>query len=152
MSGKNLQQNHQARLDVLERIRQNEKLGGDAFFNDVEIDPPHKTLMPDDVDYERKKFLSKIKTFFANIIASIWAKKVKKDFQIEVVGVENFKDIDGGAMITSNHFSIYENAAVWEAIKKSGKKKKFYRIIREGNYFFSGVIGFLLRHASPVRF
>ncbi len=150
MSNKNLQQNHQARLDVLERINQNEKLGGEAFFNDVEIDPPHKTLMPEDVDYECKKFSTKFKRFFANIIASIWAKKVKKDFQVEVIGAENFKDIKGGAMVTSNHFSIYENAAFWQAVKQSGKKRKFYRIIREGNYFFPGVIGFLLRYARTL--
>ncbi|MBO5286344.1 MAG: 1-acyl-sn-glycerol-3-phosphate acyltransferase [Clostridia bacterium] len=145
-----LELNKQARLEVLERIRQNEKLGGEAFFNDVEIDPPHSMLMPNDVDYQKKKFSSKVKTFFANILASIWAKKVVKDFNVEVVGVENFNGVDSGAMITSNHFSIYENAAVWEAIKKSGKRKKFYRIIREGNYFFPGFIGFLLRHARTL--
>ena len=138
------------RLAVLKRIEENEKLGGDAFNQDVEIDPPYTTLMPNDVDYEFKKFSTKIKRFFANIIAKIGAKKVVKDFNVTVIGAENLAKVFGGAIVTANHFSIFENVAVWQAVLKAKRKGKFYRVIREGNYFMPGVIGFLLKYADTL--
>lgn len=140
----------QERLEVLRKIKENEKLGGDAFFNDVENDPPYSMIMPDDVDYEYKKFSTKFKRFFATLISKIWIKKVKKDFEITVVGAENLAKVKGGAVVTSNHFSIFENGAVWEAVKKAKRKGRFYRVVREGNYFMPGVIGFLLKYADTL--
>ena len=72
----------QERLEVLKKIKEYETIGGDAFFNDVENDPPYSMIMPNDVDYEYKKFSTKIKRFFATLISKIWMKKVKKDFEI----------------------------------------------------------------------
>ena len=48
------------RLEVLEKIAQLEREG--RFDEDVEEDPPTKELMPDDIDYLRRKISSKIKT------------------------------------------------------------------------------------------
>lgn len=141
---------YNSRIDVLKKIEENERLGGDAFFNDVEIDPPYKTIMPEDVDYEYKKFSSKFHRFFATILAKIYAKKVVKDFEITVVGEENIKNVNSGAVITSNHFSIYENVAVWEAVKKSKNNRDFYKIIREGNYAMTGPLGYLLKHQRTL--
>ena len=144
------QELHNSRLEVLRKIEENEKAGGDAFFCDVEIDPPYKTIMPDDVDYEYKKFSSKFHRFFATILAKIYARKVVKDFEITVVGEENIKKVNSGAVITSNHFSIYENVAVWEAVKKSKNNRDFYKIIREGNYSMTGPLGYLLKHQRTL--
>ena len=140
----------QERLEVLKKIKEYESIGGDAFFNDVENDPPYSMIMPNDVDYEYKKFSTKIKRFFATLISKIWMKKVKKDFEITVVGAENLEKVEGGAVLTSNHFSIFENGAVWEAVKKAKRKGRFYRVVREGNYFMPGVIGFLLKYADTL--
>ena len=49
------------RLEVFEKIKQYEQEGGESLFKDVENDPPSKTLMPEDVDYLKKKLSSKIK-------------------------------------------------------------------------------------------
>ena len=140
----------EGRLEVLKKIEEYERQGGEAFFNDVEIDPPYKTLMPEDVDYEYKKFSSKFHRFFATILAKIYASKVVKDFEITVVGEENIKNLTSGAVITSNHFSIYENVAVWEAVKKSKTNRDFYKIIREGNYSMTGPLGYLLKHQRTL--
>ncbi|MCQ2399008.1 MAG: 1-acyl-sn-glycerol-3-phosphate acyltransferase [Clostridia bacterium] len=141
------------RLEILKRIELNEKAGGENFFTDVENDPPYTTLMPDDVDYNAVKFSTKIKRKTAMTIAKIWAKKVVREHKITVVGGENIKCLTGGAVVTSNHFSIFENVAVWEAVKKAdeGKVKRgFYKIVREGNYFMPGLIGFLLRYGNTL--
>ena len=120
------QDERKQRLDVLEKINTYERLGGENFFKDVEVDPPYSTLMPNDVDYTCKKLSTKIKTFFAGIVAKVWSSKVCKDFQIEVVGIENAKAIKGGAVITSNHFSIFENVAVRRVVEKSKFNKIFF--------------------------
>lgn len=138
------------RQKVIKKIKNYESLGGDYFFENVEDDPPFTTLMPEQVDYELSKFSSKIKCFFANALASVLEKGVKRKFQITVVGKENLQNITGGAVITSNHFSPYENVAVTTAVKSVYKHKKLYRIIREGNYFMKGLFGFLLKNARTL--
>ena len=138
------------RLEVLSRIMANERLGGDNFFNDVENDPPSRTIMPKDVDYLAKKLSTKIKRKIAGFIAKRYESKVVKDFNITVIGAENLKGISGGAIITSNHFSIYENVAVHQVVKKMQGNKGFYKIVKEGNYFMPGIFGFLLKYERTL--
>lgn len=142
--------NRRQRIKVLSRIEEYEKRGGEAFWLDVEDDPPHPTIMPEDVDYMQKKLGTRIRAHFAMKLAAKLAKKVVKEHEVTVVGAENLKDIRGGAIITSNHFSPEENVAVWEAVKKAEGKRKFFKIVREGNYFFKGIIGYLLRNADTL--
>ena len=136
----------QDRVDVIERISAYEKEGGESFFKDAEIDPPTRPILPDEVDYLNKKLSSKIKTFFACIIEWIGKKVLKKKFDITVVGEENIRDIKGGAIITSNHFGFFESLNVKLASEKAKKKHKLYKVVREGNFFMTGLFGFLLRY------
>ncbi|MBR2296452.1 MAG: 1-acyl-sn-glycerol-3-phosphate acyltransferase, partial [Clostridia bacterium] len=138
------------RVEVVEKIKKYEAEGGESFFLDVENDPPSRTIMPDEVDYLNKKLSSKIKCFFARIIEWFAQRVVKKKFDITVEGAENIRDITGGAIITSNHFSIFENLAVKIANEKTKKKHKFWKVIREGNYFMPGIIGFLLKNCRTL--
>lgn len=138
------------RLEVLSRIMQNERAGGESFFKDVENDPPSRMIMPNEVDYLATKFSTKVKRFIAGLIAKKFEKQVVKDFNITVIGAENLKGISGGAIITSNHFSIYENVAVHQAVKKMEGNKGFYKVVREGNYFMPGMIGFLLKYERTL--
>ncbi|MBQ2809799.1 MAG: 1-acyl-sn-glycerol-3-phosphate acyltransferase [Clostridia bacterium] len=138
------------RVEVVEKIKKYEAEGGESFFLDVENDPPSRTIMPDEVDYLNKKLSSKIKCFFARIIEWFAQRVVKKKFDITVEGAENIRDITGGAIITSNHFSIFENLAVKIASEKTKKKHKFWKVIREGNYFMPGIIGFLLKNCRTL--
>jgi hypothetical protein len=70
----------------------------------------------------------------------------------DIVGLENYKSVVGGAFITCNHFSAYDNYAVWRAIKPTFKRgKRLYKIIREGNYTnFKGLYGFFFRHCNTL--
>ena len=65
-----------SRLEVLKRIEEYEKKGW--FSKDVEDDPPTIPLTPDKVDYLNKKLKNKIATFFVNIIAVRFIKKLVK--------------------------------------------------------------------------
>ena len=65
------------RLEVLERIRQNEL---DGNFNvDVEADPPTRPLKKGECDFANRKLSSKIASFFANIAARSYYEKLIKN-------------------------------------------------------------------------
>ena len=126
----------QERLDILEKIKQLEKEGN--FDTDVENDPPSKPLLPNEIDYLRKKWRNKIARFFVSRGAEKAMNGLIAANQIiikDVIGAENLQGIKGSAFITSNHFHPFENIALYKAFQKySPKKKTFYRVIREGNY------------------
>ena len=138
------------RVEAIERMSAFEKEGGESFFKDVEIDPPTRPILPDEVDYLRKKLSSKIKTFFASIIEWIGKKILGKKFDITVEGEENIRDIEGGAIITSNHFGFFESLNVKIASEKARKKRKLFKVVREGNFFMTGLFGFLLRNCRTL--
>ena len=74
----------------------------------------------------------------------------------DIEGIENLRDLDSGAILTCNHFNALDSFAIQVAyetcIKKSDRKKRrFYRVIREGNYTsFPGFYGFLMRNCYTL--
>ena len=138
------------RLAILEKIQELEKQGGDSFYVDVEDDPSGHELRPDEVDYLRVKFSSKCKTLVSRAMAAVLQPLVRKSLQMRVVGEENLAGITGGAIITSNHFSIYENIAVKEVADRVAGKHRFYRVIKGLNYFQPGWIGFLMKNCDTL--
>lgn len=70
----------------------------------------------------------------------------------EVRGIENFRNLESGAVITCNHFNAFDSFAIQVAYDMSkNKKRKFYRVIREGNYTsFPGFYGFLMRNCYTL--
>lgn len=124
------------RLEILKKIESYESRG--FFDTDVENDPPAKVLEADEIDYLRRKLSNKIKSAIVNKKADKAIDGLIASNQIiidKVIGVENIKDIKGPAFITSNHFHIFENMAIYKVFKDNAPNKhKFYRVIREGNY------------------
>ena len=138
------------RLKILERIAALEHEGGDSFYIDVEDDPSGHELRPDEVDYLRKKPSSKLKTLGARAMAAVLQPLVRKDLQITVEGKENLAGINGAAIITSNHFSIFENIAVKEVADRVQGKHRFYRVIKGLNFFQPGWVGFLMKNCDTL--
>ena len=138
------------RLKILERIAALEHEGGDSFYIDVEDDPSGHELRPDEVDYLRKKPSSKLKTLGARAMAAVLQPLVRKDLQITVEGEENLAGISGAAIITSNHFSIFENIAVKEVADRVQGRHRFYRVIKGLNFFQPGWVGFLMKNCDTL--
>ena len=141
------------RTDVLKRIELFEENGW--FDVDIEDDPPTKVLMPNKVDYLQKKFSSKIIRKIAYSSGRKFMKKMLKQKQLiikNVFGVENWKNLDTGAIITCNHFNAMDSFAMQYTYDLTGfKKRKMYKVIREGNYTsFGGFYGFLMRHCNTL--
>lgn len=127
---------NQERIEILEKIKKYESKRN--FDIDPENDPPSKTLMPEEIDYLRKKWKNKFKSFIVNRGAEKAIDNLISSGQLvikDIVGGENLKQVKGAAFITSNHFHPFENIAIYKAIQKhQPNKHKFYRVIREGNY------------------
>ncbi len=139
------------RLRVLEKIEEYERLGGDYFFCDVENDPPHTTLMLEDVDYLYETPARKWGRMCATTIRTLFGKSITKGkFHLTVEGEEHLKGLTGGAVFTSNHFGPFENLCVREAAKHAPGKHRFFCVIREGNYAIPGFLGFLLKNCDTL--
>ena len=78
--------------------------------------------------------------------------KEKKFFLKEIKGIEHFQNLNSGAIITCNHFNAFDSFAMhltYDAAKQ--KKRKFFRVIREGNYTsFPGFYGNLMRNCYTL--
>lgn len=130
----------------LDRIANFEKLGGENFFQDINDDPPTKVLNPEDVDYLKKKLSSKLKNLSCRRLVSKMLKNYAVEHKIEVQGLENLEAIEGGAIITTNHFHFFDSAPLVYAVKNLKKKHKMHIVIREGNYQVPGMFGFILKN------
>lgn len=141
------------RVAIVKKIEEFEKNG--RFDEDVEDDPPGKVLMPDDIEYIRKSAAEKVKTATAYKMARAFVDDLLKDKKLiikEIKGLEHFKALESGAVITCNHFNAFDSFAIQLAYEASEQKNRtFYRVIREGNYTsFPGFYGFLMRHCNTL--
>lgn len=140
------------RVAVLGKIEELEKSG--VFDVDVEQDPPTKPL-PDKVDYLRKNVLAKLKARHAFYVARKFLHGMieNDEFIIDKIeGGENLRSVEGGAILTCNHFNAFDSFAMQLAYEQADTKKhKFYRVIREGNYTsFGGFYGYLMRNCYTL--
>ena len=141
------------RKEVLRKIDEYERKGW--FDKDVENDPPSPELRPEDVDYLGKKLSSKIKTAIANKMGRKFFEKMIKEGAVVIDGMDGGENLrllkDTGAVITCNHFGIPDNYILYHCIQNSLKKKRLYKVIREGNYTgFGGLFGFLFRNCNTL--
>ncbi len=141
------------RVAIVEKIAEYERDG--RFAEDVEDDPPSRTLMPDEIDYLRRGFVQRIKTKFAFGAARKFVYKLLEDKKMivkEIRGIENMRDLDSGAVITCNHFNAFDSFAIQIAYEASEQEHRtFWRIIREGNYTsFPGFYGRLMRNCNTL--
>jgi 1-acyl-sn-glycerol-3-phosphate acyltransferase len=142
------------RLRVLAKIKELEETG--QFDVDPENDPPAKVIKPGTVDYKQKKLSTRIKAKITFGLARKFLHKLIKNKQFivkNVVGVENLDNLDSGAVLTCNHFSAMDSFATQVVYEKSiqSKKRKLFRVIKEGNYTsYPGFYGSLMRNCNTL--
>ena len=143
----------QDRVAILKKIEEYERAG--RFDEDVEDDPPGRVLMPEDLEYIRKSVAERLTTKFAYMMARRFVNSLideKKLIIKEIRGIEHFKALNSGAVITCNHFNAFDSFAIQLAYEAAEQPDRiFYRVIREGNYTsFPGFYGFLMRHCNTL--
>ena len=141
-------------LPLNQRIKFLEDVG--LFHLDVNDDPPTIPLTLDQVDYLTKKTTSKINRTIAYSSASKFLNSLLKDKKLiikEIKGIENLQNMDSGAILTCNHFNPFDVFTLEKIFRDSGqdKKRKLYKVIREGNYTnFPGLYGFLFKNCDTL--
>lgn len=123
------------RIKLIEKMEEYEKLG--LFDQDINEDPETIELLPDQIDYLHKKLKTKILTRIALKKGGEFFRSQEKCGNLiikEIRGVENLKEIKGGAIVTCNHFSPFDNYIILKGLMPSLKKGRYYKVIREGNY------------------
>ena len=141
------------RMKVLEKIEQYEREG--RFDEDVEDDPPGRQIRPGEVDYLRKKPISRVNRRIAYGMAKTFLEKLLKEKKMivkEIIGIENLSALESGAVLTCNHFNAFDSFAMQMAYEASGQEKRaLFRVIREGNYTaFPGFYGYLMRNYNTL--
>lgn len=141
------------KLALLAHIEELEREG--RFSEDAEENPPAPVLMPEDINYLPRSIKSKTQTKYAFKVARWFVNMLIKKKQLiikEYKGIENLEKVADGAVITCNHFNAFDSFAIQLAFEQGKlKKKKMYRVIREGNYTgFPGFYGVLMRHCNTL--
>lgn len=142
-----------SRQEVIEKIAQYEREG--RFDEDVEDDPPSRVLMPDEINYLDNSIKKRIARRYAYKMAKWFVRHLIRTKQLiikEYKGIENYRKLKSGAIITCNHFHAFDSFAMHLTYFKSHQhRRKFYRIIKEGNYTsFPGFYGFLMRNCNTI--
>jgi len=142
---------HEERLLVIKNIE--DALKADDHFKKVELFDP--VITDEDVkrviepfDTERRKLKSKILSYLARRIAKKETKKL--NVLTEVRGIENALSVNGGAIITQNHFNIMDNTVARILALECAKDKDFHIVIQETNAFMKGFFGFLMRNCNTL--
>ncbi len=68
----------------------------------------------------------------------------------EIIGLEKLKNMNSGAIITSNHFSKVDNTIIRYLLHRIGRGKHFYIIIQETNILMPGSLGWLMRNCYTM--
>lgn len=138
------------RQKILDKIDRFELEG--RFDEDVEDDPPGRTIMPSEVDYTQEKIRTRVMAKLSHFVAKRYLNHIVKNGDLvvkEIIGSEHLDSVRSGAVLTCNHFNAMDSFAMQMAYMSAPtqRRRKLFRVIREGNYTsFPGFFGFLMRH------
>ncbi len=97
---------------------------------------------------KRKKSVGyKVKSAIARATANIITREINKNS--EIISLENASCIHGGAIITCNHFSPFDNTTIRHLVNRLGKKR-LYTVSHATNLAMKGFLGFLMNYADII--
>lgn len=142
---------NQERLQVIENIKNaanNREFDKKVELNDPVITEEQRQERIVNFDTLRKKPINKIKRKVARNMALNYAKMFNSD--AEIIGLENLESVKGGAIITSNHFSVKDSTMIFHTLKQIGKQNKLNIIVEEENILMEGHFGFILNNCGTI--
>lgn len=124
-------------------------LNAKVMPGDHEVTPEERENIVFKYDILKKRFRSKFKMFFANIIVNKLTKDISKNVKIE--GFENALLLKGQPfIITANHYSPFDSLIVRHLTNKLGYKNKLSIVVNEANLFMKEAVGKLLRNVDVM--
>ncbi|MDO4556867.1 MAG: lysophospholipid acyltransferase family protein [Lachnospiraceae bacterium] len=135
---------------VIENIKEAVKNGN--FNSKVEVGDPVLTdkkrqLVLDHYLKVRKKLPFKTRNLIAGRVVDVLTWKYNHNTLIE--GLENIKDVKGGAFITANHFNPVENTVI-RLLSQKMKRGNLYVISQDTNLLMGGFLGFLMYYMDII--
>lgn len=125
---------------------------GDVFRK-VELNDPRPTeedikrvILP--FDNLRRGLKGKILSTLATGIAVNRARGMSES--VRILGSENLRELRGGAIMTSNHYSPIDSLPPRLAVMQGGGGRGFYVVVQESNVFMRGFFGFLMRNCNTL--
>ncbi len=132
----------------IQRNIENNELNKKVEVNDPKLNEEEITKLLNKFYQSREhKFLFYLKSRFAYFFVSLLGHKLNKSIKIE--GLENLKNINTGAIITSNHFNPLDNMLIRKLIKKR-YHKNLYIVSQETNLAMPGFLGYLLNNLNII--
>ncbi len=135
---------------VIENIRHAAETGD--FYAKVELNDPVLTEeesgeIISDYLSARNTPKKRIKSAAARRVGNFLTTAVNRDTVI--IGFEKLEGFEGGAIITSNHFSPVENTVIRHLVRKCGKKR-LNVVSQVTNFAMEGPVGFLMNYADTI--
>ncbi len=140
-----------SKKDVIKNIKKN--IEDNELNKKVEVNDP--VLSDEELDNVLNNFYqirkNKLKYYLKSRLAFKMVKSVGKklDKSIVIEGIENIKDINNGAIITSNHFNPLDNLTIRKLIKER-YKKNLYIVIQDTNLAMPGEVGYLMNYLNTI--
>ena len=134
------------RNEVLKKMDECERK---ELFHEHVIPPNYDKMLPvsSDYDYIKKGFGNKVGSFFSVGLFKFASTVISPCFKLKIIGKENIKGINSGAIITVNHINMFDSVLV----KKAFKNKKLKITVAEFNNYH-GLFGKILRGAGTMPF
>ena len=139
------------RLKVIDNIEKNiteKKFNDKVEENDPFMTEEERRELILDFDNLKTKWRNKFKANIARYIVDMITLDANQS--TEIIGIENIKDLDSGAIITSNHFSKMDNTVIRYLMHKIGKRKDLFIVVQETNMKMEGEIGWLLKNCYTI--
>ena len=99
-------------------------------------------------DSTKKKIRHKVEFEIANAITNTITRQINKN--TEIVGLENLEGIEGGAIVTSNHFNFVDTTIIKNMMNNIKKSRKYAIIVQETNFLMKGYLGWLIRNNKTI--
>ncbi|MBQ8859948.1 MAG: 1-acyl-sn-glycerol-3-phosphate acyltransferase [Ruminococcus sp.] len=138
------------RVAVIENIKtfaQNGEFHKKVELNDPVLTAEESRAITQSFMENRTDIIYRVKSYFAVTLAKIATKLINKDTKI--IGLEKIPNDIGGALITSNHFSPFENTVI-RHLTNNLKRSKLGIISQTSNFAMKGPIGFLMNYADTI--
>ncbi len=122
------------------------------FYRKVEVDDPDLTQQ------ERFDLISRhlgqkhtLGLLLWNLAARVitWILTKSQNIHTRIEGLDYIKGIQGGAIITSNHFSPLDNTVVRQTVIKAFHER-LYIVSQDTNLAMKGLIGFLMNYSDII--
>ena len=140
-----------SKKQVIENIKTNIK--NNELNKKVEVDDPN--LSEEELDNLVDKFYKIRQNKVQFKVKSKLAKKMVNDLNnklnanMEIIGIENIKNINTGAIITSNHFNPLDSLPIRKMVKELFKKD-LYTVTDAANLALPGDLSFIVNYLDNI--